>query len=364
MMKRKLLPIGIILLGIVFVVVLGGFRKKPKKEELGVKIPIVKVRTFKPQNEIIYLNGSGTVAPEKSVNLIPQVAGQIVEVNENMKVGNFFEKGAILFKIDPTDYNLRLRSAEAMVLQQEMLLKTEKRNYEVAQIEWAEFKKLNPDAKPDSLTLRIPQLRLAEANLASAKANLGLAKLNLERTIIRAPFSGVSISQNVDLGQYVAPGTAIGRIYGTDKAQITIPVKTSEVEWLEINSNVMLKNNRQTWNARLIRKEATLDILSRMTNLIVEIDKPLDQNLTFGTFVDAEIEGKTFENIIKIPRFILRNDDQVLIVKDNKINFNTIEILKISDDEIYVKSGLNADDKVVVSRIDIATENMQVKVER
>ncbi len=366
-MKRKLLPTIIIIAGVVLVAVLGKFNKKPSKEDFGAKIPTVKTQKFPSRKEIIYLKGSGTISPEKSISLIPQVAGKITEVSENMKEGHFFEKGDTLFKIDDTDYRLRLSSLEALVLQRKTALAEEERNCEIAAMEWEEFHKENPEAKPDSLTLRLPMLKLAEANLKSAEAQLSLAKLNLKRTVITAPFAGVSVSRNADVGQFVAQGSILGKIYGTDKAKAVIPVKNEDSAKAFSDKKTykaVLKNGNREWEAKIIGKEVQLDPRTRMINLIAEIEEPLKKELPFGTFVVAEIEGKYFENIIKIPRFVLRNDNRVPVAQDGKIKLKKIDILKIYDSEVYVKAGLDEDDEIIVSRIDIATENMPVKVER
>ncbi|MCD4818699.1 MAG: efflux RND transporter periplasmic adaptor subunit [Candidatus Cloacimonetes bacterium] len=368
--KKVITPIIILLAGIVIVVGLSAFKKKPKQVKKRVNLPLVEVKSFVSETKSISVKGNGTVLPNRSVSIVPQISGKIIEVSASMTNGGKFKKGDLLFKIDPKDYELRLKSAKALVLQQEMMFLTEKRNYEVAQMEWEEYARTNPDANPNELTLRKPQLNIAEANFESAKANLGLAELNLERTEIKAPFDGIVMKQLSDVGQYVAPGATIAQIYGINKAIITVPVKNSELKWLNSNFKGEAKitaefaGEQNTWFGKLVRKEASLDLGSRMSNLVVEIKNPqnLENPLPFGLFVEVEISGKEFENVITIPRHLIKNQNEILTIEDNKISFKKVNIIKFSDEDVLINSGLDDTNQIIISRLDIATPGMKVRV--
>ncbi len=370
MFKKIFIPTVIILAGILLVIGLRIIKKKPQKKESKVKAPLVQVRNFPVKTRTIKINGNGTVTPDVSVNLISEVSGKIVNVSDNMKTGMKFTEGEILFQIDPTDYELRLKSAKAQLLQQKMLLKTEQRNYDIAAIEWEEFSKQNPGIEPDSMTLRIPQLKIAEANYKSAEANLELAELNLERTKTKAPFDGIVISRNVNIGQFVGAGTALSMIYGTETAIINVPVKNAELKWLKssFTGKAVLKaeylGEEKQWDAHLVRKEAAVDNSSRMTNLVLEVHNPYSEEvgLPFGLFVNAEISGRKVEGVIVLPRHFVKADNTVLTVVDNKISFKKVRVLKFSDEAAIIESGLSETDKVVTSSLEVATQGMLVRI--
>jgi len=369
--KRRIwLPILIIISGIIIVMVLGKFRAKPKKQSKIIKTPLVKTQVFHSETEIISLFGTGTVEPEKSVNIISQVGGEIKIVSDKMQEGETFSVGDLLFRIDEEEYVLRVKNAKAMMLQQEMLYLTEKRNSNIAKFEWEEFLEKYPDTQPDSLTLREPQLKLAEANFESAKASFELAELSLARTEIRAPFDGIVMVRNTDEGQYVGPGTAMAQIFGTEKAVIKIPVKNEELKWLKngLVSNAKLtafyEGEEKFWSGKLVRKEASLDMKSRMSNLVVEVDILQNTNnpLPFGLFINAEIGGKQYKNVYKIPRHLVRSDNIVLTVSDDKVVFNTVNVLKYYDDFALINDGLPENANLITGRLDIATPGMKVRV--
>jgi RND family efflux transporter MFP subunit len=197
-----------------------------------------------------------------------------------------------------------------------------------------------------------------------------LAELNLARTEIRAPFAGIVMKRNTDEGQYVGPGTSLAQIFGTEKAIIRIPLKNEELKWLKngLTSNAKLTasyaGEEKFWSAKLVRKEASLDMKSRMSNLVVEVINPQNSAnpLPYGLFVNAEISGKQYKNVHKIPRHLVRSNDIVLTVSDNKVVFNTVNVLRFNDDMALINSGLPQKANLITGRLDIATPGMKVRV--
>ena len=97
-MKKKhriWLPIFIILIGIILVIIVIIKRSKPQEETVIEKLPLVKTQLFYPDEIKISIHGAGIVEPENSVNIVPQVSGNIIEVTENAKEGAIFHKGDI-----------------------------------------------------------------------------------------------------------------------------------------------------------------------------------------------------------------------------------------------------------------------------
>ena len=83
--------------------------------------------------------------------------------------------------------------------------------------------------------------------------------------------------------------------------------------------------------------------------------------LTIGLFVTAEIQGLAAKNIVVLPREALRNNNQVLVVdEDNRLRFRKISLLRVYRDDLLVKEGLDAGERVCISPIQTAIEGMVV----
>ena len=161
--------------------------------------PLVKIEQVHVRDIPMFIQGYGTVNPTVEVDIIPEVAGKVVFIHPQLKVGGLIRSNEKILQIDPRDYELAVRQAEAAVADTTVLLETEQAEAQVARKEWSG---LHPDTEPVSaLVLREPQIRKAQAALDSAKAQLAIAQLRLERTCISLPFDILITAESVDLGQ-------------------------------------------------------------------------------------------------------------------------------------------------------------------
>ena len=80
-----------------------------------------------------------------------------------------------------------------------------------------------------------------------------------------------------------------------------------------------------------------------------------------GLFVQADIEGRLVDNVFVLPRSALRNDSQVLIIDtDNRLQYRTVEILRIYRDEIYITNVLSGGEVVCLSPLQTVVNGMLV----
>ena len=400
--KNILLPLIIVICGVASLIIMTKLKGETHQVDIPDNIPLVEVEQFEPVSENFYVSGRGTVRPVEEINLISQVQGEIIYMSKNMLNGSFFKKGETLIKIDPAEYALQVESAKAQVVRTEVQLKIEQEEAKIAKQEWNNYNKKNKGLNPGALTLREPQLELATANLNSANAQLDLANLNLQKTVIKAPFSGRVVMRNVSKSQFVNRGTMLAKIYSTEKFEIVVPIQNSEVAWLNVPRSdrksikpiAIIKSEfggkNQTWLGKLVRDEAQLNNTNRMVNLIVEVENTIsnstlktnsktanskadeNNNKTFikepsavllsGMFVNVSIEGKNFNNIYKIPRHLMHDGSNLLVVLNNEIQIKKVNILRFYDGIAAINEGIEKNDQIVSTRLDFVTPRMKVKV--
>ena len=196
--SRVLAPILIVLVGFVIMSVLSASRKRPPRSHVRPRGALVETMKVQRVSRQIWVEGDGTVTPRHEIVLLPQVTGKVVWVDQDLVAGGAFDKGEELVRIDQSDYRLAVQRAEAQVAQAEYQIQVAQANAAIAAREWELInsgrdrllgKENEQLTEPDPLVLHEPQLRQAEANLASAQAALSTAELNLERTVLRAPFN-------------------------------------------------------------------------------------------------------------------------------------------------------------------------------
>ncbi len=347
----------------------------PVLEPSNIKpIPItVRIREVAPESVQLKVHSQGTVMPSTESQLIPEVSGRVLWMSPNLVAGGYFTKGQVLARVDPDDYNNASQRAKASLERAEA--EEQHARFEYERLESLEERKLTSRSQLEN-SLRAQ--RVATANLDDARANFEQAQQNLERTEILAPFTGLVRSEKVDIGQFISRGAAIATLYASDLVEVRLPIADRQLAFLnlpatlrgelplemqpEVSLTTEYAGQKLKWAGKIVRTEAEIDISSRMVQLVARVPNFADQApLTVGLFVDAEIEGVSAENVVVLPRSALRNNGQVLIIDaEDKVRFRAIEQLRLYQDNVLVKSGLNAGDRVCLSPLQTAIDGMTV----
>ncbi len=384
--KRILVPVGFLLLSGLAAAALVRTRPEVETQEVKTLAPLVRVLTIEPENRTLDVHAQGTVLPRTETTLIAQVAGTVTATSPDFEAGGFFRRGQTLVKLDPRDYEVAVRRAKAQVAQAELQVELQEAEAQVAIEEWQELGA--GEASP--LVRREPQLAQARAGLEAARAELAKAELDLERTHIRAPFTGRVRGKRVDLGQFLSPGTPLATIHATDYAEVRLPVADDQLGYLElpftyrnadsedgpsVTLSARLGRHQHSWEGRIVRTEGELDSRTRMLNLVARVENPYDRSadaperppLAVGTFVEAEIDGRMADGVFVVPRVALRPtrrgmSEQVLIVDgEDRLRFRDVDILRLDGESAMISSGLTAGERVCVSPLDAAVDGMEVR---
>ncbi len=369
------LPVVILLMGIGGAAMLVSARKTPERKARQNLGPLVEVIEVVSSDVSVKVTGHGEVVPRVSVNVVPQVAGQVVDVHHSLVAGGFFAAGEALIVIDSRDYELMVARAHASVARALVKLEQEEAEAEVARGEW---ESLNPGEEPASgLVVREPQIRQAQAELESARADLEVAKLSLERTRVSLPFDGVVVSKNVDIGQFATTGAPVATVYGTDIVDVRVPLESRELAWFNVPGkrsgsgtsakvSASFAGQQSTWSGRVVRMEAELDKASRMVLVIVEVDDPYASSngrppLLPGTFADVTIAGTSLPNTVTVPRHAVHEDDTIWVVSDGILEIREVVVARREKSEIFITGGLEDGEWIVVSALDAVTNGMVVR---
>jgi RND family efflux transporter MFP subunit len=383
-LKRILLIVGILAVGVIILVLLKALRKPPAKKESQILAPLLNAQAVYAEDVQMVVFGFGTVEPKVEVQVVPQVSGRVDDCHNDFVNGGFFKADEPLITIDQRDYKLAVENAEAAVAADQVYLDRELAEAAVARQEWEQ---LYPDSKPtSSLVFREPQIAEAKAKLKASEARLATAQLNLERTVISMPFDGRVSSESVDVGQYVVAGQPVATVYGTDIAEIAVPLEDRDLAWFDLpagfnnpasSSSVTgaeasviadFAGGRHIWAGRVVRAEGRIDSTSRMVNVVVEAANPFDVSdhrppLVPGMFVEVEIIGKPLKGAIPVPRHAVHNADEVWVARDGQLWIQKVEIARQDKDYTYVTGGLANGAVIVTSPLEVVTNGMKIRTQ-
>jgi RND family efflux transporter MFP subunit len=343
--------------------------------------PLIRVVEVEPQALQLRVHTTGTVSPRTESDLVPQVSGSVVWVSPSLTSGGFFDHGDVLLRIEPYDYEAALERARANLARAQSehhrAKKELKRLRGLARTGVASESQLDDAERGE---------RVGAATLREAEAMLGQAERDLQRTEIKAPFSGRVRDENVDVGQFVNRGAPIARIYAIDYAEVRLPIADDELAFIDLplwrsgdegerdGPEVVLRarfaGGDHEWTGRVVRTEGAIDARSRMINVVARVHDPYGREqangstpLAVGLFVEAEILGKTLSNVILAPRAAVRDRDSMVVVDHRDLlRIRRVDVIRRGRRRVVIPAdALEPGDRVVLSSLETAVDGMEVR---
>jgi multidrug efflux pump subunit AcrA (membrane-fusion protein) len=323
--QRQRVVGGLILLGAILIAaVLILLRSEPAEKPPEDLVPLVQAEKLEIRSGNLMVRGAGTVRAREELTLASEVAGKLVYVNPDLREGQRIARGAVLFRIDTSDYRNAVQTAQADVASQGISVLQAQEEVALAKAELDRFQRravsggnayasvdksdyaariLPPDAlaqkaaddgpparqniATNSLATREPQLQSARAGLRRAQANLANAQTALRRTVVRAPFSGIVRTEDIAVGSYVQPGQALGSLVGTADYEAVIPLSEQDAALIpqlfragsgnRIQASIYSDYGgiRYRWPAYVDRVNGVLNPQTRTIDVYLRIPNPL-----------------------------------------------------------------------------------------
>ncbi len=222
-----------------------------------VDVQVTTVLSAYPSQQYTQLTASGYVVAQRRASVASKGTGRLVELR--VREGSPVRAGELIGRLDASDVQAALRVAEAAIGQAAAGVRQAEANLEQAQAEAAnaevEFQRqqaLRARGFVSSQAVDAAQRRAlaaragvgagraaiasARAAVALAQAQVAVQQVNQDNTDIRAPFDGVVLVKNANVGDMITPFSAAA---GTSGAVVTMAdMSTLEVEADVSESNV------------------------------------------------------------------------------------------------------------------------------
>jgi len=398
-------------------------KREPEKRPQRDRAPLVRVMEIKARAVPLVVRVQGTARFKRKVEIKTQVAGKIVRMSPNLVAGGYVKKDETLVEIEPTDYTLAIKRAEAdlRVRQRELeRLRQDKLNakrrvdvikadLELAEADVKRFEKLYRESATsqalldkakrnylqqksalvlaeNSLALFPARIRTQEALIQQAEVLLEEARLALGRTKIKAPFDGVVVAESVEIGQVLAVNQLLGVLGDYSAMEVRAIMDVGDMRNLPsgfvgggngyganspVDATVVWRNQagESRWRGRLLRLEI-VDETTRTVPVVVRVDEPDKPvysdagpaRLLAGLFCDVEIKGKTLDGVFVIPRSALREGDLIYLEKDGRLEIKKAVVRQAIDDSVILEKGVRDGDRLVLSSLLFPVEGMRLRV--
>lgn len=336
--------------------------------------PVVTVSTVKRMTVPIYREFVGRTDANRTVNVQPQVSGILQEAL--FAEGQPVSAGAILFRIDPSQYEAALRSAEAQLSKAEADVEQSKAQLGKVRQDVARYEPLakqraipQEDYENALAAAKVAEAQVQQAlsNVKAAQAAVAQAKLNLGYTVIRSSATGIIGRREVDPGNLVTPQTLLVTISNADP--IRVHYDLSEVDYLRFmersggmrpggRPRVTLSYELLLPDGKVYPYKGTLYMVGRAVTaqtgtlpIVAEFPNP-DNFLRPGQFVRLRVTAGQIENAVLVPQTAVQEllgTTSVLIVgEDNKVAQRTITSAGTFQNFTIVSDGLQGGERVIV----------------
>lgn len=191
--------------------------KSPESAAKQQELTKVRARQIRAEAYPMVVAATAQTEANRFVDLRAEVSGQVEALP--VEEGSAVEKGDIICRLAVEDRVQRLAEAQAMV--------------EQTQIDFDGAQRLETGGFQSKTAIAT-----AKAQLESAKANLLRRQIDLEKTAIRAPFSGIVDERQVEIGDLVRPGDTCATVIDLEPLVISAEVSEQEVVRMKTGETV------------------------------------------------------------------------------------------------------------------------------
>jgi RND family efflux transporter MFP subunit len=308
----------------------------------------VRTQTIVTRDLPIVVKAVGRLMPNREVVVSTEVPGIVKHYDAD--VGAPVNQGALLAKIDPADYVLALKEAEANLLAAQIRLPVEKRSFERAQ-------RLLPEKviTPELYDQADAGYKSAQALVVQLESIVAQARRRVEKTDIIAPFVGYVAHRFVEKGQHITTGDPVMQL--ADLRTMRVKMHVNELDYVHVDGNDPVTVTVDAFPDRSLTGRVDkigVQADSRTNTFDVEIlvDNP-DFLLKAGLTARVVIQTDVIAGALMIPQdtVLYREDRQEVFIIDDRQNAEArvVNLGRMDGSEVRVLEGVTPGQQLVVS---------------
>lgn len=320
----------------------GGDGKNAKSTGGAVPVNVFIVGRESIENQIF---ASGTVLPNEEVNLMSEISGRLVKLD--IREGTYITKGQLIAKINDRELKAQLQK---IAYNQDLSKKIEARQKRLLNVE----------------AINLEEYDVTSNNIRVLEAEKEVIEAQLEKTEIRAPFSGRIGLKFISEGAYLAPGTPIVTIVQSNPVKIDFTVPEKYTPNIRVGGTVKfnLDGDPSTFNARILAVDPKVDENLRTLRVRAIASNP-EGRFVPGMFVRVLADLDANRSAMMIPTEAIvpvLKGKKVFVVKNGKAQEAMVTTGLRTDKKIQVIDGLQPGDSLITSGIIAIKPNTAVKV--
>lgn len=286
---------------------------------------------------------NGSVVANESATLQPEVSGRLTYLN--LPEGTKVTQGTVLARINDADLQASMQKVR---VQLDLAQKNEERLRKLLAINGIN------QADYDAVLNQVNTL----------KADLDIIQAQIDKTVLKAPFTGVLGLRMISPGAYVTPATVLGTIQQTDRVKVdfTVPESYSEMIRPGKTVNVQTIVGTAPRKATIAAIEPQIDATTRNMKVRAILEGAV---VSPGSFVKVGLETTGSNNNILVPTNAIIPDakaKKVVVVKNGKGTLVEVQTGLRSNGAAEILSGLSVGDSIAVTGVLFVRPNSTLQV--
>ena len=289
---------------------------------------------------------SGSLLAAEQVDIYPEISARITQLN--IREGQPIAKGALLVKLFDADLRAQLQKLQA---QADNARRTEERNKQLL-------------ARGG---ISQQEYDIVTTNLRSSLADIELVRANLQRTEIRAPFSGIIGLRNVSAGAVVSPSTLIARLQQISslKLDFSIPEKYGQAVRTGSAISFLVDGATNPSQGEVYAIEPGVEEQTRNLRIRARVNNTTAR-FRPGTFARVTLTIQNERSLVVPTQAVIpqTRTNQVIVVKNGKAQFRDVKTGLRTAGTIQILSGVQAGDTVATTGLLFLKADSPVKIGR
>jgi len=350
-----------------------------------VTVETASVTTAYPSQAVTMLNATGYVVAQRKAAVASKATGRLEWLG--VMEGSRVKKDEVVARLESRDVAAGREQAAASVKVAEANLEqaqAELRDAERNLTRWRELSqnKLISELELDTAIARADKARAAvrssEAAIAVAQANLKAADVSFDQTLIRAPFDGVVLTKNANVGDNITPFSsavdtkgAVVTIADMSTLEVEADVAESSLSRIKVGQpcEIQLDAVPDTRFAGVVNRIVPTVDRAKATVMVkigfVDRDERLLPDMSAKVaFLEREVAPADRKPVTAVPRQAVVERDGakvVFVLKDGRATRTKIETGRALGDLVEV-SGVPAGEKVVLKPLDKLADGTRIKI--
>ncbi len=328
-------------------------QKDPQPSSAVAQAVPVRIAQVLQQDLPLYVQSLGTTEALQAVVVRPRISGELTRIV--FEEGQYVEQGQTLAYLDDRE----LKAALAQAIAQKTYNEAQLQN---ARLDLARYGQLlrGQGATRQQYDTQRAQVAMFESQIAQNEASIEQARTQLSYAEIKAPLSGRLGVRNIDVGNIVqSSDTAglvsltqmnpMGMVFSIPQQDLPRLIRALQKGALPVSATLSDQTVLQGQTKIL---DNQVDLATGTIRLKAEFSNP-DSLLWPGSYANIRLQIETLKNVLVLPAEAIQqgpNGAYVFVVKEDlTVEQRPVKTTATSEGKVVIESGLQAQDRVVIS---------------